>query len=208
MTEKKREQVEADLRTIIKGSKKSIFVKLTVTELIKTSRRMYQIYNAYKSGEKFKINNDDHNISLLKTIDTDFQNLKTKIKKIPEPLKNLLDRKWESEPNSKQSREGSTSIILKNLSDLHMEFSKNVNLLDDDIQNGKIYNVDPIPIAIVQSSMTIWIEVLKNKDKLGKDLLTFLQKIFIPKFDTSSSSSSSRLSASLLSSSLKITAKR
>jgi len=178
MTEKKREQVEADLRTIIKGSKKSIFVKLTLTELIKTSRRMYQIYDAHKSGEKFKINNDDDKISLLRIIDNDFQNLKTKIKKIPDPLKNLLDRKWESEPNSKQSREGSTSIILKNLSDLHMEFSKNVNLLDDDIQNGKIYNVDPIPIAIVQSSMTIWIEVLKNKDKLGKDLLTFLQKIF------------------------------
>ena len=178
MTEKKREKVEADLRTIIKGSKKSIFVKLTLTELIKTSRRMYQIYDAYKSGEKFKINNDDDKISLLRIIDNDFQNLKTKIKKIPDPLKNLLDRKWESEPNSKQSREGSTSIILKNLSDLHMEFSKNVNLLDDDIQNGKIYNVDPIPIAIVQSSMTIWIEVLKNKDKLGKDLLTFLQKIF------------------------------
>ena len=178
MTEKKREQVEADLRTIIKGSKKSIFVKLTLTELIKTSRRMYLIYDAYKSGEKFKINNDDDKISLLRIIDNDFQNLKTKIKKIPDPLKNLLDRKWESEPNSKQSREGSTSIILKNLSDLHMEFSKNVNLLDDDIQNGKIYNVDPIPIAIIQSSMTIWIEVLKNKDKLGKDLLTFLQKIF------------------------------
>ena len=178
MTEKKREQVEADLRIIIKGSKKSIFVKLTLTELIKTSRRMYKIYNAYKSGEKFKINNDDDKISLLRKIDNDFQNLKTKIKKIPDPLKNLLDRKWESEPNSKQSREGSTSIILKNLSDLHVEFSKNVNLLDDDIQNGKIYNADPIPIAIVQSSMTIWIEVLKNKDKLSKDLLTFLQKVF------------------------------
>jgi hypothetical protein len=26
--------------------------------------------------------------------------------------------------------------------------------------------------------MTIWIEVLKNKDKLSKDLLIFLQKIF------------------------------
>jgi hypothetical protein len=139
---------------------------------------MYKIYNAYKSGEKFKINNDDDKISLLRKIDNDFQNLKTKIKKIPDPLKNLLDRKWESEPNSKHSREGSTSIILKNLSDLHVEFSKNVNLLDDDIQNGKIYNVDPIPIAIVQSSMTIWIEVLKNKDKLSKDLLTFLQKVF------------------------------
>jgi hypothetical protein len=178
MTEKNREQVEADLRIIIKGSKKSIFVKLTLTELIKTSRRMYKIYNAYKSGEKFKINNDDDKISLLRKIDNDFQNLKTKIKKIPDPLKNLLDRKWESEPNSKQSREGSTSIILKNLSDLHVEFSKNVNLLDDDIQNGKIYNADPIPIAIVQSSMIIWIEVLKNKDKLSKDLLTFLQKVF------------------------------
>ena len=85
MTEKKREQVEADLRTIIKGSKKSIFVKLTLTELIKTSRRMYQIYDVYKSGEKFKINNDDDKISLLRIIDNDFQKLKTKIKKRPDP---------------------------------------------------------------------------------------------------------------------------
>ena len=30
MTEKKREQVEADLRTIIKGSKKSIFVYIFI----------------------------------------------------------------------------------------------------------------------------------------------------------------------------------
>jgi hypothetical protein len=178
MIVKKREQVEADLRNIIKGSKKSIFVKLTVNDLIKKSRRMYQIYNAYKSGEKFKINNDDHNISLLKSIDTDFQNLKIKINKIPEPLKNLLDRKWESEPNSKHSREGSTSIILKNLSDLHVEFSKNLNLLDNDIENGKIYNIDPIPIAIIHSAMTIWTEVLKNKVKLSKNLLIYLQKVF------------------------------
>ena len=51
MAEKKREQIEAELRTIIKGSKKSIFVKLSLTELIENSRRMYLIYNVHKSGK-------------------------------------------------------------------------------------------------------------------------------------------------------------
>jgi len=178
MTERKREQIEADLRTIIKGSKKSIFVKLSLTELIENSRRMYLIYNVHKSGDKFNLNNDDDKISLLRKIDFDFQNLKTLIKKIPKPLEELLDRKWEKDPNSKQSREGSTSIILKNLTDLHAEFSQNLNYLDQDISAGKIYNIDPVPIAIIESAMTIWIEVLKNKNRLNKDLLIFLQKVF------------------------------
>ena len=178
MAERKREQIEADLRTIIKGSKKSIFVKLSLTELIENSRRMYLIYNVHKSGEKFNLNNDDDKISLLRKIDFDFQNLKTLIKKIPKPLKELLDRKWEKDPNSKYSREGSTSIILKNLTDLHAEFSKNLNYLDQDISAGKIYNIDPVPIAVIESAMTIWIEVLKNKNRLNKDLLIFLQKVF------------------------------
>ena len=77
MAERKREQIEAELRTIIKGSKKSIFVKLSLTELIENSRRMYLIYNVYKSGEKFNLNNDDDKISLLRKIDFDFQNLKS-----------------------------------------------------------------------------------------------------------------------------------
>ena len=178
MAERKREQIEADLRTIIKGSKKSIFVKLSLTELIENSRRMYLIYNVHKSGDKFNLNNDDDKISLLRKIDFDFQNLKTLIKKIPKPLEELLDRKWEKDPNSKQSREGSTSIILKNLTDLHAEFSQNLNYLDQGISAGKIYNIDPIPIAIIESAMTIWIEVLKNKNRLNKDLLIFLQKVF------------------------------
>jgi hypothetical protein len=178
MAERKREQIEADLRTIIKGSKKSIFVKLSLTELIENSRRMYLIYNANKTGKKFNLNNDDDKISSLRKIDFDFQNLKTLIKKIPKPLEELLDRKWEKDPNSKQSREGSTSIILKNLTDLHAEFSQNLNYLDQDISAGKIYNIDPVPIAVIESAMTIWIEVLKNKNRLNKDLLIFLQKVF------------------------------
>lgn len=66
MIVKTREQIEADLRYAIKSSKKSIFVKLTLNDLIQNSRRMYQIYNAYQSGEKFKINNNDDIISALK----------------------------------------------------------------------------------------------------------------------------------------------
>ena len=54
---KKKEQIESELRTIIKNSKKGIFVNLTLTNLIEISRRMYVIYDNFKSGEKFKINN-------------------------------------------------------------------------------------------------------------------------------------------------------
>ena len=62
---KKREQIESELRVIIKSSKKNLFVKISLTELIKSSRRMYVIFENYKSGEKFKINNNDENILLL-----------------------------------------------------------------------------------------------------------------------------------------------
>ena len=90
---KKRELIEFDLRTIIKGSKKNVFVKLSLSELIKTSRRMYVIFENYKSGEKFKINNNDENILLLNKIESDFQQLNSKLTNIPTPIKDLLDRK-------------------------------------------------------------------------------------------------------------------
>ena len=61
---KKQEQIESELRSVIKRAKKDVFLKLTLTELIESSRRMYLIYNVYKSGEKFKINNSDDNILL------------------------------------------------------------------------------------------------------------------------------------------------
>ena len=65
---KKKEQIESELRTIIKNSKKGIFVNLTLTNLIEISRRMYVIYDNFKSGEKFKINNNDENISILNNV--------------------------------------------------------------------------------------------------------------------------------------------
>ena len=181
---KKREQIESELRVIIKSSKKNLFVKLSLTELIKSSRRMYVIFENYKSGEKFKINNNDENILLLKYIDSDFKSLYSKIKKIPNPIKDLLDRKWEKDPNSKENIKGVTEIILKDLSNLHSNYKKIIHDLIRDFKNGTIENIDPVPIAIVHSAMTIWVEVLKNKYnlknnmKLGKDLLVFLQQVF------------------------------
>ena len=80
---------------------------------------MYVIFENYKSGEKFKINNNDENILLLNKIESDFQSLNSKIKKIPTPIKDLLDRKWEHEPNSKESTDGSSELILKKLTDLY-----------------------------------------------------------------------------------------
>ena len=180
---KKREQIESELRTIIKSSKKNVFVKLSLSDLIKTSRRMYVIFENYKSGEKFKIKNNDENILLLNEIESDFQKLNSKLTKIPTPIKALLDRKWEQEPNSKKSTYGSTELILNKLSYLQQDFKNLVNVLVADTKNGTINNIDPIPIAIVHSAMTIWIEVLKNKYNLknrkilSKNLLIYLEDV-------------------------------
>ena len=181
---KKQEQIESELRFVIKRAKKNVFVKLTLTELIENSRRMYLIYNAYKSGEKFKINNNDENILFLNDISSNFESLNLKIKKIPKPIKELLDRKWEKEPNTKESLYGSTEVLLKKLLELQKEFKKLVLTLNKDFKSGTIINVDPIPIAVTHSAMTIWTELLKNKYNLknqkiiSKNLINFLQEVF------------------------------
>tara|TARA_B110001450_G_scaffold80797_1_gene76562 strand:+ start:1282 stop:1896 length:615 start_codon:yes stop_codon:yes gene_type:complete len=181
---KKQEQIESELRFVIKRAKKNVFVKLTLTELIENSRRMYLIYNAYKSGEKFKINNNDENILFLNDISSDFESLNLKIKKIPKSIKELLDRKWEKEPNTKESLDGLTEVLLKKLLGLQKEFKKSVITLNKDFKSGTIMNVDPIPIAIIHSAMTIWTELLKNKYNLknqkiiSKNLINFLQEVF------------------------------
>ena len=181
---KKQEQIESELRFVIKRAKKNVFVKLTLTELIENSRRMYLIYNAYKSGEKFKINNNDENILFLNDISSNFESLNLKIKKIPKPIKELLDRKWEKEPNTKESLDGLTEVLLKKLLGLQKEFKKSVITLNKDFKSGTIMNVDPIPIAIIHSAMTIWTELLKNKYNLknqkiiSKNLINFLQEVF------------------------------
>ena len=181
---KKQEQIESELRFVIKRAKKNVFVKLTLTELIENSRRMYLIYNAYKSGEKFKINNNDENILFLNDISSNFESLNLKIKKIPKPIKELLDRKWEKEPNTKESLDGSIEVLLKKLLELQKEFKKLVLTLNKDFKSGTIINVDPIPIAVTHSAMTIWIELLKNKYNLknqkiiSKNLINFLQEVF------------------------------
>ena len=181
---KKQEQIESELRTVIKKTNKSVFVKLTLTGLIESSRRMYLVYNSYKSGSKFQINNNDENILLLNNIDLDFQRLNSKLLKIPKPLRELLDRKWEQEPNTKESLEGSTEIIIKKLLDLNNDFKKLILVLNKDFNDGVIANVDPVPIAVVHSAMIIWVETLKNKYNaknskiMSKNLLIYLQEVF------------------------------
>ena len=181
---KKQEQIESELRSVIKKAKKGIFVKLSLTNLIEASRRMYVIYNFYKSGNKFKLDSNDETINLLNKINLDFDNLSRKIKKIPVPIKKLLDRKWEKEPNSEESVHGHSSIILKKLIILKKDFSDLSNTLNEDFKNGVILNIDPIPMAIIQSTMTIWVDLLKNKmpkknnKKISKDLLIFIEQVF------------------------------
>ena len=109
-----------------------------------------------------KINNSDENILLLNKIGSDFESLNLKIKKIPKPIRELLDRKWEKEPNTKESLDGSTQIMSHKLIDLQKDFKKLVMNLNKDFKSETIANIDPIPIAVIHSAMTIWVELLKN----------------------------------------------
>ena len=181
---KNREQIESELRTIIKKSKKGVFVKLTLTNLIVISRRMYVIYENFKSGEKFKINNKDENVLILNNILLDFKKLNKNIDNIPANLKELLDRRWEQTPNTKESLYGTTRILSEKLQDLEVEFRNLINILLRELKDGSIKNIDPIPIAIIHSAMIIWEEELKNKYNkknkkiINKNLLNFLEQVF------------------------------
>ena len=57
-------------------------------------------------------------------------------------------------------------IMLKKLLDLQKDFKKLVMTLNKDFKSGIILNLDPIPIAVTHSAMTIWVELLKNKYNL------------------------------------------
>ena len=181
---KKKEQIESELRTIIKNSKKGIFVNLTLTNLIEISRRMYVIYDNFKSGEKFKINNNDENISILNNVLKDFKKLNKNIDNIPNYLKELIDRRWEQIPNTKESLDGSTKLLQTKLQELEKEFKNLISIFSKDLKDGSIRNIDPAPIAIIHSAMIIWEEELKNKYNkknkkiINKNLLKYLEQVF------------------------------
>ena len=181
---KNREQIEFELRTIIKKSKKDVFVNLTLTKLIEISRRMYVIYENFKIGEKFKINNKDENILILNNVLLDFKKLNKNIDNIPNNLRELLDRKWEQTPNTKERLYGTTRILSEKLQDLEAEFRSLTNTLFRELKDGSIKNIDPIPIAIIHSAMIIWEEELKNKYNkknkkiINKNLFNFLEQVF------------------------------
>ena len=181
---KKKEQIESELRTIIKNSKKGIFVNLTLTNLIEISRRMYVIYDNFKSGEKFEINNNDENISILNNVLKDFKKLNKNIDNIPNYLKELIDRRWEQIPNTKESLDGSTKLLQTKLQELEKEFKNLISIFSKDLKDGTIRNIDPTPIAIIHSAMIIWEEELKNKYNkknkkiINKNLLNYLKQVF------------------------------
>ena len=181
---KKKEQIESELRTIIKNSKKGIFVNLTLTNLIEISRRMFVIYENFKSGEKFKINNNDVNILILNDIIKDFKSLNSKIENIPKYLRDLIDRKWEQDPNTRESIDGPTKLLQKKLSYIENDFNYLVDNFSKDLKNNKILKIDPIPIAIIHGAMIIWEEELKNKYNkknkkiISKNLLKYLEQVF------------------------------
>ena len=179
-----KEQIESELRTIIKNSKKGMFVNLTLTNLIEISRRMYFIYENFKSGDKFKIKNDNENILILNNVLADFKKLNNNIDNIPNYLKDLIDRRWEQTPNTKESLYGSTRLLQKKLKDLEEKFKSLTTIFSNELKDGNIKNIDPIPIAIIHSAMIIWEEELKNKYNkknkkiINKNLLKFLEQVF------------------------------
>ena len=179
-----KEQIESELRTIIKNSKKGMFVNLTLTNLIEISRRMYFIYENFKSGDKFKIKNDNENILILNNVLADFKKLNNNIDNIPNYLKDLIDRRWEQTPNTKESLYGSTRLLQKKLIDLEEKFKSLTTIFSKELKDGNIKNIDPIPIAIIHSAMIIWEEELKNKYNkknkkiINKNLLKFLEQVF------------------------------
>ena len=181
---KNREQIESELRKIIKKSKKGVFVKLTLTNLIEISRRMYVIYENFKSGEKLKIKNNDENLLILNNVLSDFKKLNKDIDKIPNYLRELIDRKWEQTPNTKKSLYGSTNLLQGKLDILEEEFKNLINIFSEDLKDGAIKNIDPTPIAIIHSAMIIWEEELKNKYNkknkkiINKNLLKYLEQVF------------------------------
>ena len=181
---KKKEQIESELRTIIKKTKKGIFVNLTLTNSIEISRRMFVIYENFKSGEKFEINNNDENLLILNEVKKDFKNLNSKIENIPLYLRDLIDRKWEKDPNTRESIDGSTKLLQKKLFSIEREFNYLVDNFSKDLKNKKILKIDPIPIAIIHSAMIIWEEELKNKYNkknkkiISKNLLKYLEQVF------------------------------
>ena len=179
-----KEQIESKLRTVIKNSKKGMFVNLTLTNLIEISRRMYFIYENFKSGDKFNIKNDDENILILNNVLADFKKLNNNIDNIPNYLKELIDRRWEQTPNTKESFYGSTKLLQKKIQDLEEEFKSLTSIFSKELKDGNIKIIDPIPIAIIHSAMTIWEEELKNtynkknKKIINKNLLKFLEQVF------------------------------
>ena len=134
---KKKEQIESELRKIIKNSKKGIFVNLTLTNLIEISRRMYVIYDNFKSGEKFEINNKDENISILNNVLKDFKKLNKNIDNIPNYLKELIDRRWEQIPNTKESLDGSTKLLQTKLQEIEEEFQNLISIFSKDLKDFK-----------------------------------------------------------------------
>ena len=132
---KKKEQIESELRGIIKNSKKGIFVNLSLTNLIEISRRMFVIYENFKSKEKFKIQNNDENILILSNILTDFKKLNKNIDNIPNYLRDLIDRKWEQTPNTKPSVYGSTKLLQRKLQTLEEDFKNLINIFSKDLKN-------------------------------------------------------------------------
>ena len=181
---KKKVEIEFKLRAIIKNSKKGNFVNLSLMNLIEISRRMYIIYENFKSGEKFKIKNNDENLLILNNVLSDFKKLNKDIDKIPNYLRELIDRKWEQTPNTKKSLYGSTNLLQGKLNILEEEFKNLINIFSKDLKDGTIKNIDPAPIAIIHSAMIIWEEELKNKYNkknkkiINKSLLKYLEQVF------------------------------
>ena len=110
--------------------------------------------------------------------------LKKNIDNIPNYLRDLIDRRWDKTPNTKESLDGSTKLLRTKLKDLEEEFKNLISIFSKDLKDGTIRNIDPAPIAIIHSAMIIWEEELKNKYNkknkkiINKNLLNYLEQVF------------------------------
>ena len=62
--------------------------------------------------------------------------LNKNIDNIPNYLKELIDRRWEQIPNTKESLDGSTKLLQTKLQEIEEEFKNLISIFSKDLKDG------------------------------------------------------------------------